>query len=457
MSGSVTLNQYWRLILAMILPARYVKWLGILTFAALASGTILYFFDISFVLYIGSALSLLLMMMVGMLLPGQMLSLRSSKQFQCMADLRRPLFIIAFNFWLLVSLILTATAAFLEPKEFEFNSVFTFIFMVLSGVALLFMAVGSYVQTAQGFVPLFVWIVFFSAKETDLFSSSAIGINWLITLGLWLAMIIWWFRWRPQKYLINCMTLPAAEMQRQQANSVQSITRLFSAAPKTLAGSLLMGMSDGSNARLKRELGQLVSFLLMLALMLYWLKKVPTHVAGLMVSICVFIFICIRGGVIFQGIFRNLYRLWMNSSYSRAEIFSYVEKRYFLLLVSSIVPTMLVFVLINHYVLDGWVSLFSGAYLLLIGYLICSFSFYLGLFIYIKSAASFLWLNWIGSIVNIGLVGLMVYFQILFGRDPSQDHIDHLAFCALLLVLILFGRAWVKSHWRTLNFFRVKN
>jgi hypothetical protein len=94
MSTLGILNQCWRLILVMLLPARYVKWLGVFTLAVLIPGAILSFFGHSVVLYLGSAFSLLLLMMLGMLMPGQMLALRSSKQFQYMADLRYPLFLL---------------------------------------------------------------------------------------------------------------------------------------------------------------------------------------------------------------------------------------------------------------------------------------------------------------------------------------------------------------------------
>jgi hypothetical protein len=89
--------------------------------------------------------------------------------------------------------------------------------------------------------------------------------------------------------------------------------------------------------------------------------------------------------------------------------------------------------------------------------LLCGLSFYLGLFIYLKTAASFLWLNWVSPIVNIALIGLMVYVNVLFGPDPSLEHRDYLAFSAGLLILVLVGRTWVKSHWHKINFFRVKN
>jgi len=457
MNIQATLNQYWRLILVMLLPARYVKWLGVLTLAVLVLGAVLHFFDISFVLYIGSALNLLLLMMVGMLVPGQMLALRSSKQFQCMADLRHHLFLIALCFWASVSLILTVTMSFFEPKGFVFHSVFALTFMAMSCVALLFAVVGSYMQTVQGFVPLFVWILFFSAKNADLFSEQNAGIYWAISLLLWLVIFVWWFRWQPQKYLVNFMTLPAAEMQRLQMTNTQAIAAAFSAVPNTLAGSLLVGASDGIQAWCKRELGQLVFFVLMLAFVFYWIKQIPPAAAGIMLSIYLFIFICIRGSVIFQYIFRNLYRLWMSSTYSRAALLSYIEKRYFLLLAVSLLPVVLVVGLINYYFLNDVLSLFHLAYLLLIGLLLCGLSFYLGLFIYLKTAASFLWLNWVSPIVNIALIGLMVYVNVLFGPDPSLEHRDYLAFSAGLLILVLVGRTWVKSHWHKINFFRVKN
>jgi hypothetical protein len=81
----------------------------------------------------------------------------------------------------------------------------------------------------------------------------------------------------------------------------------------------------------------------------------------------------------------------------------------------------------------------------------------LGLFIYIKSAASFLWLNWVTAIFNIGLLVPMVYFNILFGSSPSGSHVNYLIFSAVLFVLILVGRSVVKALWQTVNLFRVIN
>lgn len=457
MNIQTLLNQYWRLILVMLLPARYVKWLGVFTFAVLIIGAILSFFGHSLVLYIGKAFILLLLMMVGMLVPGQMLALRSSKQFQYMADLRYKLFFLALAFWCLASLVLSAALTTLDPKGFTFSITFAVTTMGLSSIAVLFVVVGSYMQAAQSYVPLFVWVLFFSAKNANLFAEENAGMYWVISVLLWLVMVAWWFRWQPQKYLVNYMTLPAVEMQRLQMTNTQTIAAAFSAVPNTLAGSLLVGASDGIRAWCKRELGQLVFFVLMLGVVFYWIKQIPPAVAGVMVGIYLFIFICIRGSVIFQHIFRNLYRLWMNSTYSRAALLSYIEQRYFLLVIASLLPAILVVGLINHYFLDDALSLFKVAYLMLIGLLICSLSFYLGLFIYLKSAASFLWLNWVSPIVNIALIGLMVYFNILFGPDPSIDHSDYLAFSAGLLLLVLVGRTWVKSCWHKINFFRVKN
>jgi hypothetical protein len=457
MNAHGVFNQYWQLIQIMVLPTRYMRWLYILTLIVLIPGAILSLFDYHIVLYVGSAISLLLLMIVGMLVPGQMLALRSSKQFQCMADLRYKLFFIVLFFWLSVSFILTMTLTYLNSSEFGFYPVFAVTTMALTCVAVLFVVVGSYIQTAQGFIPLFVWVVFFSAKNTDMFSAAHIVPYWLITVVLWLGMCFWWFRWQPKKYLANFMTLSAAEMQRQQSNVTSSLAVAFSAIPKTLSGSLLIGVSDGIQSWLKRELGQLVIFLIALMFILYWAKQMPANVASVLVTIYLFIFICIRGGIVFQHFYRNLYRLWMSSNYSRGDIFLYIEKRYFLLFVSSVIPAVLIFALINNYVLGALVGLFYGVYLLLIGSLIATFSFYLGVFVYLKSSASFVMLNWISPIANIGLIGLMVYLNILWGPSPSHEHADYLWFSGVLLMLVLLARTWVKSGWKQVNFFRVKN
>lgn len=374
-----------------------------------------------------------------------------------MADLRYKLFFVVLGFWLSVSFILAMTLTYLNSNEFGFYFVFAVTTMALTCVAVLFVVVGSYIQTAQGFVPLFVWVIFFSAKNTNLFSAAHMMPYWLITMALWLGMYFWWFRWQPTKYLTNFMTLSAAEMLRQQSNTTMALGVAFSAEPKTLYGSLLMGMSDGIQAWLKRELGQLVFFLVALMFILYWAKQLPANVASLLVTIYLFVFICIRGGIVLQHFYRNLYRLWMSSNCSRADIFTYMERQYFLLFVSSIIPMLLVFMLINNYVLDALVGVFYGAYLLLISSLIATFSFYLGMFIYLKSSASFVMLNWISPIASIGLIGLMVYSNILWGPSPSHEHTDYLWFSGVLLMLVLLARVWVKLNWRKVNFFRMKN
>src|SRR5690606_27441149 len=133
--------------------------------------------------------------------------------------------------------------------------------------------------------------------------------------------------------------------------------------------------SDGIQAWWKRELGQLVFFLLLLMFMLYWVRQIPANVASIMVSIYVFIYICIRGGIIFQSFFRNLYRLWISSNYSRVEMLAYIEIRYLLMLVSSMVPAMLVFALINHDVLGDVLGVFTGAYVLFISFLFSGLAF----------------------------------------------------------------------------------
>lgn len=374
-----------------------------------------------------------------------------------MADLRYPLFFIALGFWLLVSFWLSITLTLLNPKEFSFYSTFALITMTLTCVAVLFAAVGSYMQTAQGFVPLFVWLVFFSAKSANLFSSENIVTYWLVTIALWLGMYFWWFQWQPKKYLVNCMTLSAVEMQKQQSNVIQSVTFAFSALPKTLIGSMLIGSSDGIKSWLKRELGLLVIFLVALAYILYWSKTMPESSAGILIAIYVFVFICIRGGIIFQNCYRNLYRLWMGSQYTRAELLGCIERRYFLLASGSIISMALLFALVNTAVLTFPISFFHSMYLLLISSLVVVVSFYLGLLIYIKSAASLVVLNWIGPIVNLCLVGIMVYLNILWGSNASYEHAHYLWFSGALLALILLGRMWVKSSWKKVNFYRVKN
>ena len=457
MNAPALLNQYWLLIKIMLLPAPYMRWLYMLTLAVLVPGAILRLFDYQIVLNVGLAISLILLMTMGMLVPGQMLSLRSSKQIQCLADLRYKLFFIVLGFWLLMAFILTHTLTHLSSVALGFYPVLAAITMALTCVAVLFVLVGSYSQAAQGFVPLFVWLVFFSTKDSDVFSAALMPGYWLVTMVLWLLMGFWWFQWRPKKYLLNWMTLSAAEIQKQQTNNAQLFSAAFSAVPKSLIGSLLIGSSDGVQAWMKREFGQLIFFVATLMLMIYWAKNLPANVTGIFFSIYLFIFICIRGGILVQHFYRNLYRLWMSSNYSRAAILGYLERQYFLLFANAIIPLLLVFTLMNIFIMDSVLSVFYVGYLLLISSLVAAFSFYLGLFVYLKTSANFMVFNWVSPIANIGILGLMVYLNIFWGPNPSHEHADYLWFSGALLILVLLMRIWLRSNWEKVNFYRVKS
>lgn len=452
-----TLCQYSQLTRAVFFPARYVHWLFLLTLAVVVTGSVLAFFGHRMTLMVGVGINLILIMVSGMLVPGQMLALRSSKQFQYLADLRNKLFVIVMVFWLLASLLISVTLLFINPKIFSFHLTFAVATMCFSVVAVVFVLVGIYMRVAQGAVPFFIWIIFFSAKNTNIFSSVHPSYFWSITIVLWLGFYLWWRRWSPKNYLVNFMTLSAIEMQKQQLVAIHSVTNIFSAVPKTLSGSLLIGSSDGNKSWFKRELAHLTFFFMVLMCMFLWTKKMPEGAASALVTICFFVFICVRSGIIFQALYRNVYLLWMHSGYTRAGIFKYIEQGYFLSAAAFILPSVSILALANDYFFGGLIEPFYGRYALLIGILVISASFYLGLLIYVKSSASLVFLNWIAPIINLIFVGLMVYLNILWGPGVSHDHSDYLWFAGLLLMINLMGRLWAKSRWEKVNFYRVKN
>src|SRR5690606_212675 len=130
-------NQYWQLARTLLLPTNFIRKLLLLLLSlALLSGVLI---DSKALLAVTTASSFLLFIMLGLLLPGQMLALVSSKQLRHLTDLRQKLFVIACAFWFVISFTGSSLIALLEPEKLSLGSLFPLVLFISSFVAIILM------------------------------------------------------------------------------------------------------------------------------------------------------------------------------------------------------------------------------------------------------------------------------------------------------------------------------
>lgn len=457
MSLSVQVNQYWQLSRVLLFPARFLRWLFAIIFSLVALGCIFQPQATEMYLAIGAGVSFLLLSIMGMQVPGQMLALASSKQFRHLADLRVKLFAISFVFSCSAALIASSFFYHLESDKLTFWDMLTMAIVATSFITTTLTIIAAYYPPAMAVYPIVFFIALPEFFQRTLLTGEIQSLYlWGGSAFVWAVFYVWWKRWHPKKYLANAMLLSSREI-KQHFEEKKSKEHKFSSQPHSLSGSLLIGQSDGFLFWFKREIILPFFFLGLGLVFIVWRDITPEKIPEILVTGFLFFLIAGRGGSFLHSLHKNLYRLWMNTNKSRMEVFYYLEKAYFSYFFASTLPAVLFVVLVNHFFFDDLVSTFYFGYLLLIATLFVSYSYYLGLVIYAKLTASQTVLGWILLATYICLITGMVFFNILWGQDISQDHADYLWFSGGLVVLTVLFRQWARSSWKKVNFYRAKS
>lgn len=457
MSLSVQVNQYWQLSRVVLLPARFLRWLFSITLSLIALGSIFFPQEKEVLLAIGAGVSFLLLSIIGMQVPGQLLALASSKQFQHLADLRGKLWAISFVFWFSAALIGCSFFYNLSTHKFTFWEMLSLAVAATSFIATTFTIIIARYPSAMAVYPLVFFIAlpeffktFALAEEVQslyLWSGSAI---------LWVIFYVWWQGWQPKNYIANAMTLSSTEMKKifEQRKSAK---HKFSSQPGSLSGSLLLGESDEIPALIKRDIIAYPLIPLLALAFIFWRDIDPEKITQLSAISAFFVFTAARGMQFIHTLFPNIYRLWMNTNKTRMETFYYLEKIFFLYFFASVIPMIFFSALANHYFFNDLLSNFPFGYLLLVAAFFISYSYYLGLVIYAKLPESPMMVGWILTTTFICLTTGLTLFNIFWSSDISQNHADYLWCSGLLAVLTILFRQWAKSSWKRVNFYRAKS
>jgi hypothetical protein len=457
MSVPMVLQQYWQLIRALWFPLRFVRWLAVAEVGLLTiGGLVLWWENQAVVLIVAIGIGLVLSITVSIMVPGQVLAFVSSKQLSWIPGLRIKVCILLMCLCLLLALAGSYWLITMNKGAQGFTSMFSVALLFLSFVSVLMVVSRVYLGFFQVFIFPLIW---FSSIAAEHFFRVELLACWGLIAIVWIGFYFWWRQWQPQKYLVNVMTLPQAkmkELQEQQQGLGRPLSHYLSSTPGSLPGTLLLAASDGFNTYIKREIGYLLLIALTVALMLFLMRQIPINVLQHLTLVLIVVYFLSRGFQLQLNIYRNLYRLWPVLGGTRRAVLYYVERQFIVQMAVMFFPVMVIGVLLNNFFGSAGISivvlLFSG----LISALLLVQLFYVSLVIYIKSAASVAWLNWLSSILTVCFMLLITYLDLLWGNNVRQSSSDYWLFCGVLVLMVLAARLWALRSWRYINFTRVK-
>lgn len=445
MTSAHLFQQYWQLTRFLLLPTRFLRGLCLLMITALAAVALLA--DQPMAYAVAGAVIFFILVPAGLALPGQILALASSKQFQLLDDLRKKIFIISALFWLGTSLLGSSALAALEPLM-EFESLLPMLLFGVSLVLCITVVTGALYSPAAPFVPAIALLLLSLTGSWTLLTAIPSSFLWCAVLLIWVAFYRWLLTWKPQHFLTNpILTMGVTEPSSWPAPRARNPLP----APTSLSGSLLLGASDNLLRNVMAvALGSLPVILLFGFMRSPQSNPIP---APLYLSIVLYLF-SVHGMSLIVTISQRLASLWMNCNHSRAGMFNFVEKFYGWRAALLFGLTALLLVPLTLVLVNTPASVFQLLYAAVIGGIFSAFNFYLSVLLYTRRCLFFSAVVPVATLLFIPLA-LCLAFLGLWGSNGVPPLGPNLFFLAVFISLVLIARRCAKSAWQRIDFQRL--
>jgi len=453
--NGLRLKSYWGLFKALMFPVNVLKVIlvVIIFFYFLFLLSILIFkgyFDPALpVLVIFAALYLFF---IGILSPNQVLAMASSKHTRYLADIR--IFYLGFYFLYVLLMTVLVSIVKMQKEEWLFNPLFSVSIWIMITTVLVvqFLVVLRFPQAIGLVFIAFTGIQFLLDKLMQL------PIGLLLAAGalIWLVCSAWWLRWKPKKFYVNYMGIPAEQLitgEFLRCNpSLQFSFLNPKSKPRTFFGTILMGMSDSYSVLLRTWLFILIVTILMI-LLFKLLMQDAFHgfMESVGSSIVAFMFISTSTGLSL-GICRNVKRLWLLSAGTRSEFLSSIEKHWFK---QILIPIILfpAFFLISIYVVGfQYLSTMNFSLMMLCTILLMLVGFYFTLWIFSRDKD-----NKVGfSLVQMLMMAAQL---VVLGGINAMLNLEQYAELIFviggLIIVIAVSRQKLFKKWNKINFVRI--
>jgi hypothetical protein len=369
------------LLLRLLFPQRWLRWLVLVGLVLLLCGLLL---DGVYALGAAKAFAVpgivLLILFPLMALPGQLISLVSCRPLYLMTNGRRWLF-----YCLLIICVLLSLAAYWVLVLCARDDI-SFLLPIILLVSFSFTCcVWLSSRWSFGREVFFVLYSLGLTQYADqLVEADSLYIGALLVVN-WLVFAYWWFQWRPEKYHSNMFFLSPTNAQKLELQQHMNWS-LVSGPANSWVGSRLLGAADSWGRRAK----EMLSLPLLLSAVLIPLSLLFNQFAEQIKSGASILLLLIASGIGFT-VMSNLYRflpmVWLTSCGGREQLFSLLWK-FFWVEVAAGVFTIFALLMLWEFVLGKWSGVSYWLLLLSVVLLFQAMNFFLASWIFLKGNMS---------------------------------------------------------------------
>ena len=381
-------------------PFRWFNWIGLFGVVLLVIGVVAnIFLNAVPVILIGDSIAALYCFLILMFMPGQCLALISSKQLCLLDNIKRRLLFILIAFVTILSCLVAVLPIYTPLEGADALSIlrlYCAVFSCISIIFAIFTVVCSKLNGMQGFI--FVFAGVFIKMGAWLYSHD-VAISVCTSLLVWIVYSRWLLRWKPERFYQNMFSVSQTDWlknQQMQQFWLLSFVNRISGKPKSLVGSLLLGVSDGWSSQWKRSAFEVVVFLGLIFL--------PSLITGTsqIVQILVnnsYIYLAISVSAqlikIYMAITTNLAKTWLFQADNRTGLLSEIERLFYPRVLVGIVPGLVVFCGVNAIFSPVSINWLAVVNIIVATLLTSGVLLYANIQIFIKKQGSVTWTAWL--------------------------------------------------------------
>lgn len=447
---TLSINQLWQLARALYFFIPINKWVLVVGILLSLVGSIVYWvWAMPLVLMMGLGVAAMFFVLTGFYLPAQLVAIASSRQLGSLANIRLlSCAVVALN-GALASLFIIGVLVFKDPLVVTFHG---FIAIFTTIMLLQLFAVWA---SQKGWVQFVLWVLWFMAIQIgEWFITQPLWFSFAILTVTWAMFLSWWLSWKPAAYIKNMVGSSQAESSSWQANQFGWWQAYLATKPKTLAGTLLMGVHDGGISYLKR--GLIPPVLIALAYVVASLLLKPQTVEAFFSATAgaVFcIFIAAFGSSMAIMVFKNFKKIWLLSLSPRDEMFNFTERLYYPALIIGMLPIAVASALVAVVFAPDYFTIEIVLLYLIASLSLSCMSFYLGLMLYKKTQASILYFGWLNGVLYVLGFGYIVYLNGFSSLEWLDKYLGLIGWTAFAGVLLVLGLRWLAERsWRRIDF-----
>lgn len=389
--------------------------------------------------------------MILMMLPAQLLTFASSRQYGLLPHIRRYLAGVMVFVLLLLQLVSFLILRFVAHAEDIAHSSLTVAIMLIVGMMVIisFVRLGSMQFFYFFALPALSWYLI---PRLNLMPNLVLSI---ILLVVWCGFLGWWFSWHPKKYHKNLLVLSPTEWNQQNMNFCWG---LYSrgAVPESLTAGLLFGHFGNRFYQIRMMLTTLGLSGAIFALVVLFLPRDVSD--GLMVGVRIGIAMqIVQIGYNYSFVlFKNINRVWLHYNLDREQILFSLEKTVWTLYLKNLVVIASISALVSFVIPEKILPISLVGLSVMLSVLVTAIALYTVFIVYAKWRGNLKIFHWVNGISLVLIMGAGFLWLKYSDQKELTDYLVQLfAIVLLLLGVVVLMRNYAVRLWQKVDLVRV--